>query len=73
MHRSGSVILLFLPRPSVIDLLDFPYDVDVGDSLSTDVLNKLIAKDDKDEYIMDQRVLLVTGLLPDWRRFGRPI
>ncbi len=54
-----------LSRPSVIDLLDFAYDVGVGDSLSTDVLNKLIAKDDKDDkYIMDQLVPLVTGLPP---------
>ncbi len=55
-----------LSRPSVIDLLDFAYDVGVGDSLSTDVLNKLIAKDDKDDkYIMDQLVPLVTGAPPN--------
>ncbi|KAK0190836.1 hypothetical protein F5146DRAFT_570431 [Armillaria mellea] len=71
MHRSGRPRVpkrsyyYFLSRPSVIDLLDFAYDVGVGDSLSTDVLNKLIAEDNKDdEYIMDQLVSFVTGLPP---------
>ncbi|KAK0230670.1 hypothetical protein IW262DRAFT_1453589 [Armillaria fumosa] len=56
---------LSCPSFRLIDLLDFTYDVGVRDSLSTDVLNELIAKDDKDdESITNQLVPLFTGLPP---------